>query len=181
MLRSQDRWRVRRHTLLIACVALLALSCATPEVPRSPTPTTPGFITSEPPTVTPSLVEVPDVRGQKLAAAKNELRAFGFRIKVTFKFSNDKAGTVLSQKPAAFSEAEEDRRITLTVAKKKPEPPPPPPECHPSYTGACLNSSASDYDCAGGSGDGPLYTGTVRVVGPDEYGLDADGDGLGCE
>ena len=33
----------------------------------------------------------------------------------------------------------------------------------------------------GGSGNGPLYTGTVRVVGPDEYDLDRDGDGVGCE
>jgi hypothetical protein len=31
------------------------------------------------------------------------------------------------------------------------------------------------------TGDGPVYTGTVRVIGPDEYGLDDDGDGVGCE
>jgi len=53
--------------------------------------------------------------------------------------------------------------------------------CHPSYAGACLDPSSPDYDCSGGSGDGPDYTGFVRVVGPDEYGLDADGDGQGCE
>jgi hypothetical protein len=39
----------------------------------------------------------------------------------------------------------------------------------------------SDVDCAGGSGDGPYYTGRVKVVGPDVYGLDRDGDGIGCE
>ena len=54
-------------------------------------------------------------------------------------------------------------------------------KCDPSYEGACLDPNAVDYDCAGGSGDGPLYTGPVRVVGPDHYRLDADGDGLGCE
>jgi hypothetical protein len=27
----------------------------------------------------------------------------------------------------------------------------------------------------------PVYTGTVRVIGPDEYGLDDDGDGVGCQ
>jgi hypothetical protein len=54
-------------------------------------------------------------------------------------------------------------------------------KCDPSYTGACLDPNAVDYDCAGGSGNGPLYTGPVRVVGPDHYGLDADGDGYGCE
>jgi hypothetical protein len=54
-------------------------------------------------------------------------------------------------------------------------------ECNPNYAGACLLPSASDYDCEGGSGDGPYYTGEVTVVGVDEYGLDADGDGIGCE
>ena len=54
-------------------------------------------------------------------------------------------------------------------------------DCHPSYAGACLDPSASDYDCAGGSGDGPAYTDRVRVVGDDEYDLDPDGDGVACE
>ena len=53
-------------------------------------------------------------------------------------------------------------------------------KCHPSYSG-CLNPNASDYDCIGGSGNGPYYTGTVRVIGPDVFGLDRDGDGWGCE
>jgi hypothetical protein len=57
----------------------------------------------------------------------------------------------------------------------------PPKKCHPSYKGACLDPRASDYDCIGGSGNGPKYTGVVRVVGPDVFRLDADGDGLGCE
>lgn len=51
--------------------------------------------------------------------------------------------------------------------------------CHPSYD-PCV-PYASDVDCAGGSGNGPAYTGTVRVIGPDEYDLDRDGDGWGCE
>jgi hypothetical protein len=54
-------------------------------------------------------------------------------------------------------------------------------ECDPSYSGACLDPYASDYDCDGGSGDGPDYTGEVTVVGVDHYSLDADGDGIGCE
>lgn len=52
--------------------------------------------------------------------------------------------------------------------------------CHPSYSG-CLKKSASDYDCSGGSGNGPYYTGRVYVIGPDVFGLDRDGDGVGCE
>jgi hypothetical protein len=53
-------------------------------------------------------------------------------------------------------------------------------KCHSSYSG-CLNSRASDYDCAGGSGNGPYYTKKVRVIGPDVFDLDRDGDGWGCE
>lgn len=63
----------------------------------------------------------------------------------------------------------------------EPDPATPVSNCHPSYEGACLDPNSSDYDCAGGEGNGPDYTGPVRVVGPDDYGLDADGDGVGCE
>jgi hypothetical protein len=71
--------------------------------------------------------------------------------------------------------------LTSTSSTTTDPPPPPPPNCHPSYVGACLNPSASDYDCEGGSGDGPYYTGPVKVVGPDVFGLDRDGDGYACE
>lgn len=60
-------------------------------------------------------------------------------------------------------------------------PPPPAQQCDPNYEGACV-PIASDVDCEGGSGDGPAYVrGPVRVVGQDIYGLDRDGDGIGCE
>jgi tetrahydromethanopterin S-methyltransferase subunit B len=52
--------------------------------------------------------------------------------------------------------------------------------CNPNYT-PCLIAGASDYDCEGGSGDGPYYTGPVEVIGYDEYDLDRDGDGYGCD
>jgi len=53
--------------------------------------------------------------------------------------------------------------------------------CDPNYSGACV-PIASDVDCAGGSGNGPAYVrGPVRVIGRDIYGLDRDGDGIGCE
>lgn len=51
--------------------------------------------------------------------------------------------------------------------------------CTPGYS-PCL-PPAPDYDCLGGSGDGPAYSGTVVVTGPDVYGLDRDGDGIGCQ
>jgi len=79
-----------------------------------------------------------------------------------------------------------DRTLIKPTATKRPAiiiiPPTQPPaqsnNCHPSYEGACL---LIGDDCAGGSGNGPNYTGTVRVVGYDEFGLDSDGDGWGCE
>jgi hypothetical protein len=58
-------------------------------------------------------------------------------------------------------------------------PAPAEPACHPSYSG-CV-PMASDVDCAGGSGDGPEYTGMVTVIGTDEYDLDSDNDGVACE
>lgn len=51
--------------------------------------------------------------------------------------------------------------------------------CTPGYS-PCI-APGSDVDCAGGSGNGPRYTGPVRVTGPDPYDLDRDGDGYGCE
>ncbi len=68
--------------------------------------------------------------------------------------------------------------------KPKPPPPPPAPE-QPS--GDCQGYDpcippGSDVDCAGGSGNGPRYVeGPVYVNGSDPYGLDSDGDGVGCE
>ena len=65
--------------------------------------------------------------------------------------------------------------IVTPILYKTPEK-----QCHPSYSG-CLKLNASDYDCVGGSGNGPYYTGRVYVYGPDVFGLDRDGDGIGCE
>jgi endonuclease YncB( thermonuclease family) len=56
-----------------------------------------------------------------------------------------------------------------------------PGRCHPSYKGACLSTNVSDYDCAGAPGRDPKVPHRVRVVGPDVFRLDADGDGYGCD
>lgn len=54
-------------------------------------------------------------------------------------------------------------------------------KCDPNYSGACV-PIASDVDCLGGSGNGPAFVkGPVRVIGRDIYGLDRDGNGIGCE
>lgn len=70
------------------------------------------------------------------------------------------------------------------------QPPPPQPtptsppsvNCDPSYPTVCIPVGAADYDCAGGSGNGPNYiAGPLTVLPPDPHGLDSDGDGIGCE
>jgi hypothetical protein len=54
-------------------------------------------------------------------------------------------------------------------------------DCDPNYEGQCLDPNSPDYDCDGGSGDGPDYTGPVTVVGDDHFGLNRDGNGSACE
>jgi len=96
------------------------------------------------------------------------------------------ADTARAKGRGAWGACEASTDYTGAWQTKRKRVPPPPGSggggnCHPSYTGACLNPALSDYDCAGGSGNGPGYTGRVRVVGPDVYDLDADDDGWGCE
>lgn len=56
-----------------------------------------------------------------------------------------------------------------------------PRNCHDSYADGCVPID-TDVDCAWGSGNGPSYfDGVARVVGPDVYDLDRDGDGYACE
>lgn len=131
-----------------------------------------------------SLPRIPNVVGSMLSQARRTLQRNDFDIRVLHKTSSAAKDTVLSQSPSGGTEVRPGRRITVVTAK----PPPQPPStgaggsgggCTPGYS-PCL-SPAPDYDCAGGSGDGPKYTGRVTVTGSDPYGLDADGDGVGCE
>jgi micrococcal nuclease len=71
----------------------------------------------------------------------------------------------------------------VTVARATTTTTPAASGCHPSYAGACVPTGFSDVDCAGGTGNGPGYVSTknFRVVGPDVYGLDGNGDGIACE
>ncbi len=96
--------------------------------------------------------QVPGVVGRLKSAAVERLQDAGFRVNVTTET------IVISS-------------VIRTVA-------PPPQNCTPGYDPP---GTRVGYDCAGGSGDGPKYTGFVRVTGYDPYDLDADGDGTGCE
>ena len=52
--------------------------------------------------------------------------------------------------------------------------------CHDGYA-PCIPDLGTDVDCRNGNGNGPRFTGPVTVIGPDEYELDRDGDGVACE
>lgn len=70
------------------------------------------------------------------------------------------------------------------LAAPLPVAPPPPAtsDCTSGYS-PCI-PPGDDVDCAGGSGNGPRYADgpiTVNPGGGDPYGLDSDGDGVGCE
>lgn len=172
-------------------------TAATTAPPTTPPPTTAPPTTTPPATTaapTPEPLAVPDLVGMAVAQAKAALSAAGLRWRTVLRRTGAAApGTVVAQSPGADRSRTPGSVVTLTVAqappkprptptpKPAPEPEPETPDCHPSYAGACLDPDASDYDCAGGSGNGPKYTGRVTVVGPDVFDLDRDNDGIGCE
>lgn len=74
------------------------------------------------------------------------------------------------------------RKPTPTTRYRPPTTQAPVRNCDSAYPDACLHDGIGDYDCAGGSGNGPNYVdGPIRVRPPDPFGLDSDGDGVGCE
>jgi len=83
-----------------------------------------------------------------------------------------------AQNPAPPQNAAPAPRTTTAA----PPPPAPASNCDPAYPDNCLRDGIGDYDCAGGSGNGPNYVqGPVKVLPPDPFRLDADGDGVGCQ
>jgi hypothetical protein len=125
---------------------------------------------------------VPGTAGMSQAAAAQRLRSAGFVVQVTQEVvTSGKEGVVVRQTPIGSTRVKPHSVVTLVVAHvvRPVAPPPAPANCTPGYS-PCLPPS-SDYDCAGGSGNGPSYTGLVYVTGSDPYDLDADGDGVACE
>lgn len=114
---------------------------------------------------------IPNVVGKSLEAAKTILRKAGYKPEATLHGTTANPNKrVFAQTPKAGTDALSGKVVTLDVWHNV---------CTPGYS-PCL-PFAPDYDCIGGSGDGPKYTGFVRVTGYDPYGLDADNDGYGCE
>ena len=131
-------------------------------------------------TIARPLPKIPNVVGKTLANARRTLKNAGFEVgKVTQQTSSKRKGTVISQSPDRGTSARPGRSVSLVTAKPAPAPASTTQNCTAGYS-PCL-PPASDYDCAGGSGDGLKYTGRVIVTGSDPYDLDSDNDGVGCE
>ncbi len=86
--------------------------------------------------------------------------------------------------PGSLSATGYTAEFGSTIAATRPVPPP--TNTLTYYMGAGASpqggGNSGDYDCADGTGDGPNYVqGPVPIGGPDVYGLDADGDGIGGE
>jgi hypothetical protein len=128
-------------------------------------------------------VDVPRVVGKRLENAKDALRRADLRASVVRKYSSKPSGTVLSQSVSPGTEVRGGRTIRLVISKG-PKPQPPSQPCTSGYSPCLVYHGGADYDCYGGTGDGPYYTepGVVYTVsGSDPYGLDASNDGSGCE
>lgn len=176
-------WRAKLPAIFCAGLLLLVAGCSSDDESSDPTP-------------------VADTTGEQTARAESPTDGKAKRAEKSRK-GNAKQAQPKSISPedladdprlapyrAKFREqlaaAERKQRELERKAAEAPKPAPVTPKpvlegkCHTSYQ-PCLDPNASDYDCEGGSGDGPKYTGEVIVLGPDEYELDDDGDGTGCE
>jgi PASTA domain-containing protein len=129
-------------------------------------------------------VAVPRVVGKRLENAKDALRRDDLRVSVVRKYSSKPSATVLSQSISAGTEVRTHRTIRLVISKGPKPQPSPQPNCTSGYSPCLVYHGGADYDCYGGSGNGPYYTepGVVYTVsGSDPYDLDADNNGSGCE
>lgn len=108
------------------------------------------------------------------AEARREARRQ--RIRLEARREREARRRQVRRKEAREARAAEAREVEEAEAEEESAS-----SCDPNYSGACLDPAASDYDCEGGSGDGPYYTGEVIVSGEDRHGLDSDSDGVGCE
>ena len=131
------------------------------------------------------LPRVPSVVGKSEASVVRRLKNDGFKVKKSTQTrSTGRDEVVLSQSPTGETRVRPNSvvRIVISNVQRSTGGSTDTGEtssCTPGYS-PCL-PPASDYDCRGGSGNGPKYTGPVRVTGSDPYDLDRDGDGEACE
>lgn len=124
---------------------------------------------------------VPGTAGRLKGAAISALQDAGYRVAVTSETrTSGTEGIVLRQTPLGGTRLKPGGLVRIVVANVVRAVVAAPSSCTAGYQ-PCL-APMSDYDCAGGSGDGPGYAnGPVYVTGSDPYDLDYDGDGVACE
>jgi hypothetical protein len=164
---------VLKKVLALAAVLLLAAACADKKAPASPQPTVPETVQS----LTADTSTEPTL--ESAADASTE---------PTFIST---ANTTSRPAPHATPTPTPTPIPTPHTAARTTQPPKPTSStataapvrnCDPAYPDVCLHDGIGDYDCAGGSGNGPNYVpGPLRVLPPDPFGLDRDHDGTGCE
>jgi len=180
---------------IVALVVLGAILSALEETTEK-TAASPTYVPSIAATALPSVepeesvqvqvrVAVPRVVGKRLENAKDALRRDDLQVSVVQKYSPRPSGTVLSQSVSAGTEVRPGRTIRLVISKGPKPQPSPRPNCTSGYSPCLVYHGGADYDCYGGSRDGPYYTEpgvTYSISGSDPYGLDGnDNDGYGCE
>ncbi len=109
------------------------------------------------------LPQVPSVVGKSEASAIKELKDAGFTVKKTTQTrTSGRDGVVLSQSPAGETPAKPNSVVRIVISNVQPSSDTGgTSNCTPGYS-PCL-PPASDYDCAGGSGNGPKYVdGPIR-------------------
>jgi hypothetical protein len=184
-LQQRPRPRSWKAWVAVAVVALVVLSLVTQDS-NNPKPATPASETIEQSDGEAKSADAAAARRARQEARRERARLRKARVarRRAEAAARRERARVRRARAAARRERERQRQLAAEAAaaeaQAEADAQAAEPSCHPSYD-PCLDPNASDYDCAGGSGDGPEYTGFVTVTGPDDYGLDSDGDGTGCE
>jgi hypothetical protein len=112
------------------------------------------------------LPRVPSVVGKPEASAIRNLKNAGFKVKKTTQTrTTGQDGVVLSQSRPGGTRAKPNSVVRIVISNvQRRSDAGASRNCTPGYS-PCL-PPASDYDCRGGSGNGPKYSGPVRVTGP---------------
>ncbi|HYV00942.1 MAG TPA: PASTA domain-containing protein [Actinomycetota bacterium] len=132
--------------------AILSLS---PSPSASPTPET-------------TTVAVPDVRYQTVDLARISIKSLGLKLTISDKQESMdwQPETILSQDPKVGTLVDPGSKVKVTITIL--------PKCDPSYPTLCLKPRGPDIDCS------DLTVHGFKVLPPDPYHLDTNGDGIGC-
>ena len=174
----------------IASIRVTTTPASTPAA--TPTPTTKATPTTtatakKPTTTTKRVVEFRTIPFKKktvtdgsLPKGEKTIRTTGSNGTRKLTYEVTYVNGVQTAKELLRQEVSKQPRTQVTVVGTKVEEESGSSGCDPNYSG-CV-PIASDVDCSGGTGNGPAYVqGPVTVIGHDVYGLDRDGDGIGCE